>query len=114
MTIRVWSSIVAGGALAALVILTPAAAQTKGKESPSKPAPKLSNGKPDLTGVWDHPRVGDMSKDVRGRCAGNTPGCSSIGDKDIDSYLTPYGKAENAKRPRFDYGVHCLPWGYVR
>ena len=32
---------------------------------------------------------------------------------DLDSLLTPFGKAENAK-PKFDYGVHCLPWGYVR
>ena len=75
--------------------------------------PKLSNGKPDLSGVWDHPRVGDMSKDVKGRCVGGTMGCSSIGFKDIDSPLTPYGKAENSKT-KFDYGVHCLPWGYVR
>jgi hypothetical protein len=27
--------------------------------------------------------------------------------------LTPFAQAENAK-PKFDYGVHCLPWGYVR
>ena len=76
-------------------------------------APKLSNGKPDLSGVWDHPRVGDMSKDVSGRCVGGTMGCSSTGFKDINSLLTPYGKEVNSK-PKFDYGVHCLPWGYVR
>ena len=34
----------------------------------AQPVPRLSNGKPDLSGVWDHPRVGDMSKDVNGRC----------------------------------------------
>ncbi len=78
-----------------------------------KPVPKLANGKPDLSGVWDHPRVGDMSKDYSGRCAGGTPGCSSIGAHDLDALLTPFGKAENAKE-KFDYGVHCLPWGYVR
>ncbi len=78
-----------------------------------QPVPRLSNGKPDLSGVWDHPRVGDMSKNVSGRCVGGTQGCSSIGFKDLDSLLTPYGKAENS-RAKFDYGVHCLPWGYVR
>jgi len=111
----VWSSIAACGAFAGVLFLTnaPVAAQTKGKES-TKAAPKLANGKPDLTGVWDHPRVPDMAKDFRGPCAGTTPGCVSLGDKDIDSYLTPFGKAENAKAPKFDYGVHCLPWGYVR
>ena len=79
----------------------------------SKPVPRMANGKPDLSGVWDHPRVADVSKDYDGRCAGATPGCSSKGAKDIDSTLTAYGKTENAK-PKFDYGVHCLPWGYVR
>jgi hypothetical protein len=94
---------------AALIASLPAAAQS----TSSKPVPRLANGKPDLTGVWDHPRVGDVSKDVNGRCAGGTAGCSSIGAHDLDSTLTPFGKAENAK-PKFDYGVHCLPWGYVR
>jgi hypothetical protein len=99
--------VLAGAALMALTFI-PAAAQ-----SGSKPVPRLPNGKPDLSGVWDHPRVGDVSKDYEGRCAGGTPGCSSKGAKDLDSTLTPSGKAENAK-PKFDYGVHCLPWGYVR
>ena len=102
MTMRSWSSIIAAAAL----VVMPAFSQTK-------PVPRLSNGKPDLSGVWDHPRVGDVSADSKGTCAGNTPGCSQIGFKDLDSLLTPYGKAENAK-PKFDYGVHCLPWGYVR
>jgi hypothetical protein len=92
-----------------LIASLPVAAQS----TPSKPVPRLANGKPDLTGVWDHPRVGDVSKDVNGRCAGGTAGCSSIGAHDLDSTLTPFGKAENAKT-KFDYGVHCLPWGYVR
>jgi hypothetical protein len=94
-------------ALAVLAVC--AAAQSNA----SKPVPRLSNGKPDLSGVWDHPRVSDVSKDYDGRCAGGTQGCSSKGAKDMDQYLTPYGKAENAKQ-KFDYGVHCLPWGYVR
>ncbi|HEY6345498.1 MAG TPA: hypothetical protein VIY49_28710 [Bryobacteraceae bacterium] len=92
-----------------LIASLSAAAQS----TPSKPVPRLANGKPDLTGVWDHPRVGDVSKDVNGRCVGGTAGCSSIGAHDLDSTLTPFGKAENAKT-KFDYGVHCLPWGYVR
>jgi len=82
-------------------------------QASAQPVPRLPNGKPDLSGVWDHPRVGDVSADVKGACVGGTPGCSSIGAHDLDKTLTPFGKAENAKE-RFDYGVHCLPWGYVR
>jgi hypothetical protein len=94
---------------AVLIAVLYVAAMTAAAQS----VPRLANGKPDLSGVWDHPRVGDMSKDVTGRCVGGTPGCSSKGFKELDSLLTPLGRAENAK-PKFDYGVHCLPWGYVR
>ena len=78
----------------------------------SKPAPRLPNGKPDFTGTWDHPRVADVSKDVKGRCAGETPGCSSVSSGDLA--FTPLGKAENEKKDKWDYGAHCMPWGYVR
>jgi hypothetical protein len=77
-----------------------------------KQVPRLSNGKPDFTGVWDHPRVADITKDANGSCAGETPGCKNIGSGDLP--FTPAGKAENDKKDRFDYGAHCLPWGYVR
>jgi hypothetical protein len=100
-------------ALCLIFIATLVAMCAAAQSNASKPAPRLANGKPDLSGVWDHPRVGDVSKDYDGRCAGGTPGCSSKGAHDIDSTLTAYGKAENAKT-KFDYGVHCLPWGYVR
>src|SRR5438876_12054820 len=78
----------------------------------SKPVPRLSNGKPDFTGTWDHPRVGDVSKDVKGRCAGETQGCSSVSSGELS--FTPLGKAENDKKDKWDYGSHCMPWGYVR
>src|SRR5262249_22863829 len=57
-----------------------------------KPAPRLLNGKPDFTGVWDHPRVGDVTKDVNGPCAAGTRGCKNIGSGDLS--CTPAGKAE--------------------
>jgi hypothetical protein len=111
MSLRFWNSATALFALAGLVMLadSPASAQ----QAPQK-APRLSNGKVDLSGVWDHPRVGDMAKNYQGKCAGNTPGCTSVGAPELDSLYTPFAKAENAKEPKFDYGVHCLPWGYVR
>jgi len=78
----------------------------------SKPVPRLPNGKPDFTGVWDHPRVGDISQDASGRCAGETPGCKNVGAGELP--FTPLGKTENERKDKFDYGAHCLPWGYVR
>src|SRR5262249_46958838 len=63
------------------------------QNSSSKPVPKLPNGKPDFTGTWDHPRVADLTKDVKGRCAGETAGCSSVGTGQLA--FTQLGKAEN-------------------
>jgi hypothetical protein len=96
------------------ILAGPAAAQTgeaKGSGA-NKPAPRLPNGKPDLSGVWDHPRVGDFSKDAKG-CVGMTPGCTAKAEV-TEMPWTAAGKAANDADPKFDYGVHCLPWGYVR
>src|ERR1700691_431850 len=37
--------------------------------------PRLPNGKPDLSGIWDKPRVADMSKSSEGECGSLTQGC---------------------------------------
>ena len=92
--------------------LTLTSRSTAAQSGGAKPVPRLANGKPDFTGVWDHPRVPDIGKDAAGRCAGETPGCKNIGAGDLP--FTALGKAENDKPDKFDYGSHCLPWGYVR
>ena len=93
----------------------PTGKKGKGPAAPevkdTRPIPRLPNGKPDLSGVWDHPRVGDFSKSFKG-CVGNTPGCSATAESQYE--FTPAGKAAFEDPKKFDYGVHCLPWGYVR
>jgi len=95
----------------ALVVFAPAPGQAQAAKA-TKAVPRLQNGKPDLTGVWDHPRVGDFSKDAKG-CVATTQGCSAKAENSEFPW-TPAGKAANDADPKFDYGVHCLPWGYVR
>src|SRR5438477_3267676 len=110
-------------ALALLSVVAPLAAQGRGRggappavippEGPAKgPIPRLPNGKPDFSGTFDHPRVGDVTKPANG-CVGGTAGCVNVTDTPEISF-TPAGAAEQKKEPKFDYGLYCLPWGYVR
>ena len=93
------------GAAAPAIVIPP--------EGPAKgPIPRLPNGKPDFSGVFDHPRVGDVTRPANG-CAGGSPGCASVTDT-TDIAFTPAGAAEQKKEPKFDYGLFCLPWGYTR
>ena len=98
--------------LAGIVILSGVAISIAAQSGAGRPVPRLANGKPDFTGVWDHPRVGDIAKDANGRCAGETNGCKNTGAGDLP--FTSLGKAENEKKDKWDYGAHCMPWGYVR
>src|SRR2546426_5403130 len=98
--------------LAGIVILSGVAISIAAQSGAGKPVPRLPNGKPDFTGVWDHPRVGDISKDVSGKCAGETPGCKNTGAGGLA--VTPLGKAQNEKKDKVDYGSRCLPSGHVR
>jgi hypothetical protein len=112
---------VVAATVAVLSVVAPLGAQGRGgapavvipPEGPAKgPIPRLPNGKPDFSGTFDHPRVGDITKPANG-CAGGTPGCASVSDTAEISF-TPAGAAEQKKEPKFDYGLFCLPWGYTR
>ena len=105
MTLRIAS-------LAAVLsmIALPMLAQT-GSAPASKDIPRLANGKPDFSGVWDHPRVADITKDGN-TCGSYTKGCEQRGSGELS--FTAEGLAQWKDENRFDYSGHCLPWGYTR
>ena len=89
----------------ALLSLAPLCAQeSRAHQPPGGPAPHLLNGKPDMSGVWEHPYAGDMTKD-----APNQKGAGELP-------FTAWG-ADNFKNydvSKFDYTGHCLPFGLMR
>jgi hypothetical protein len=102
----VCASVFLAAAASALLLLAPAAPAQS-----SKSIPRLTDGKPDFNGVWDHPRVADVTKDGKG-CGSHTPGCTQKGNGPLQ--FTEQGLAEWKNENRFDYSGHCLPWGYTR
>lgn len=79
--------------------------------------PRLSNGKPDLSGVWDKPRVQDMSQtNTTDLCANGIRGCKQEGPGELP--FTEWGREKFSRAAEetmaFDHGVFCLPEGYVR
>jgi hypothetical protein len=89
-----------------LVLAAAAAAQS------GPTIPRLADGKPDFNGVWDHPRVADITKDGTG-CGSGTKGCKQVGSGDLA--FTEVGmKIWKDEEHRFDYSARCLPWGLTR
>jgi hypothetical protein len=74
---------------------------------PTGPAPRLSNGKPDFSGVWDHPYVPDMSTSRNPKVqtgAGPLP-YTAAGRANIESY---------DPETNGDYTGMCMPFGLMR
>ena len=110
MTIRSWSATVVA---AAVLFAVPAAEGQAKDQAKDQRVPRLSNGKPDLSGVWERPTVFDMSKDHTGCNVSRRADCTSIGAKELSSLYTPFAVAED-KKPKLEYTRFCLPWGYIR
>jgi hypothetical protein len=103
------------GVAALFVTLLPAAGQTK-PAGKAAPAPRTLDGKPDLSGVWDHPFVVDMSKDsTSDRCGAAIRGCSQKGPGG-ELPMTPWAEewTKNYDATDFDSSAQCNPLGYTR
>ena len=112
MTTRAGVSVVMVAAFLAGLLLVPHAATGQSGVSKANDIPRLPNGKPDFNGIWDHPRVADVTKDGKG-CGSYTPGCMQKGAGELP--FTQSGLAVwKDEEHRFDYSGHCLPWGYTR
>src|SRR3989442_15888212 len=109
MSIRAWISIVSASVLAAVLAVGSAAQSAAPK---AQDIPRLADGKPDFNGIWDRPRITDITRDSNA-CGSGAPisGCVQKGSGEL-SY-TAWGR-EQWTGPRFDYAARCLPWGYTR
>jgi hypothetical protein len=80
-----------------------------GSPPPTGPAPRTPAGKPDFSGVWDHPYVPDMSRsNPRNPAVQKGPGdlpYTAAGTANI----TAYDPAKNG-----DYTGMCMPFGLMR
>jgi len=88
-------------ALGGLVLATSGVfAQTAPAKSAATEIPRMPDGKPDLSGVWQRPFVPDMSKNGK--------------DQQGEPQLPFTDWAKQHLIEEFDYSAHCLPLGYTR
>jgi hypothetical protein len=92
-------------ALVGILLLGALPAFGQKPNTPTGPAPRLPDDKPDLNGVWQRPYVPDITK--------NGPGQQGVPELSF----TPWG-AENWKTydpaKNGDYTGSCLPFGLLR
>jgi len=88
-----------------LLSLAPLCGQESGAhQPPAGPAPHLLNGKPDMSGVWEHPYAGDMTKDAPNQKGMAELPFTDLGRKEWDAHDAANG----------DYTGACLPFGLMR
>lgn len=107
---------------------TAGVAKKKAAYKAAGPVPRMPDGKPDISGVWDHPFVIDMSMDGRGdACGAEMKGCSQKGPggelmKGVpgpptrELPFTQWGLDwfKHYDATEYDSSAHCNPLGYMR
>jgi hypothetical protein len=91
-------------ALVALIFASCAIAQSVPSQSAPTSVPRMTNGKPDLNGVWERPYVPDMSRSAR----------NQIGMSPLPFTARGAEEFKNYDPAKFDYTGHCLPQGLTR
>jgi hypothetical protein len=109
MNVPRWSGPIARSIAAAVVLscgLASLEAQqpTSKPAQPSKPAPRTASGKPDLSGVWDHPYVPDMTKTAKDQRGHAELPYTTAGLQEWKAYDAANG----------DYTGSCMPFGMTR
>ena len=109
MNVMRWSGPIARS-IAAAVVLSYGFAWLEAQQPaprpavPSKPTPRTASGKPDLSGVWDHPYVPDMTKTAKDQRGHAELPYTPAGLQEWKTYDAANG----------DYTGSCLPHGMTR
>ncbi len=125
MTKHLSCRIATGLALVALCA-APAFSQGRGRgrggpKPPEGPTPRLADGKPDFSGVWQRPYTPDMSREIREAKPGgflyrDLPNTAKDQKGQVQLPFTAAGKAAwDAYDPaKGDYTGACMPFGLTR
>src|SRR5436309_1979749 len=106
MRVHIFTSVFTAAVVLGLLQFAPPVSAQEGRtmKAPTGPTPRMADGKPDFSGIWQTPRMADVTKDEA--C------CKGV--KDLP--FTPWGKQqwETYDAEKADYAGSCLPFGLLR